>query len=1039
MTIEALIAQGESETLEFKSSLQWNVRQGQQNNDLRLAVLKSIAAFLNSQGGTLLIGVQDDGQIVGLSPDLRLVGDSRDRFAQLMDNLIAEYIGAQHTPLIRRRFVEVGDKLVYAVEVRPAPEPVYFRDGAFYVRMQTTTRQLNPEETVGYVQKRWSQPVAAAQRAAIPNSQQEASPSIAMSRPFHTIAIPHDDILQGRLKMDVFAADLWEVYHRRGPEEYRVPDLFFQKTYLTGGLRHLLEVVEKRLAGQGGDPVIQMQTPFGGGKTHALIALFHRAQEWRARRAVISGTPLTASETLWGLLAEQLTGARAGFAGHTAPGRDALRDLLAAHQPVLILMDEVLEYMVKAAGVAVGDTTLAAQTLAFMQELTEAVSTLERAALVITLPSSTLEHYDAQATRLFEQLQKISGRVEKIFTPVQDDEVGAVIRRRLFATLDEGAADQVINAFVEAAAQENLFASADDRAAWRERFRQTYPFLPEVVDVLYHRWGSFPTFQRTRGTLRLLALVVNALKDRPLPYITLADFDLSNAAIRRELLKHIGNEYDSVVAADITGSEAGAVRVNREIGKAYQGLRLGERVATTIFLYSHLGGGGEAGVTLNEIKRQNLASSAPASLVAEVVQKLSSRLLFYLHDQAGRYYFSTTPNLNRALTTRMENLTPEQLAQAERELLRRQAGAQKMNVFLWPTRPDEVADDETPKLLILREADEALMREVIRAKGQTPRVHRNTLFFLAAQPADRVAFTQLLRRWLALEALQQQETLALTKEQRGQLKREAEQAARDVQEQIGHLYRQLYLPAANDRLDPLDLGVPTYGADQKLDVRAYERLRMDGRLVERLAPLVIKERYLSSRDFVETRQLAESGSRTPGEMLAVNRQVWVDGIAEGVRQGLFGLGELDEQGQPRCLYFKEPPTVGLAGREIIMRAEVCQAQRDAQAAQIVYAPPDKNAQMILETAQRTSSGAIADVLSVESKPTQSYSQLTLKFEVKPGKVSNLMSLLNYLVSKYRSVAISLNLADGSLTEQELEEKVKETFRQIGIDLEIRAD
>ncbi len=97
-----------------------------------------------------------------------------------------------------------------------------------------------------------------------------------MSRAFHTIAIPHDDILQGRLTLDVFAADLWEVYHGRGPEEYRDSTLFFQKTYLTDGLRNLLEVVQKRLAGQGGDPVIQMQTPFGGGKTHALIALYHK-------------------------------------------------------------------------------------------------------------------------------------------------------------------------------------------------------------------------------------------------------------------------------------------------------------------------------------------------------------------------------------------------------------------------------------------------------------------------------------------------------------------------------------------------------------------------------------------------------------------------------------------------------------------------------------------------------------------------------------------------------------------------------------------
>src|SRR3990172_8585350 len=110
---------------------------------------------------------------------------------------------------------------------------------------------------------------------------------------FHTIAIPHDDILQGRLTMDVFAADLWDVYKDRGSEEYRNPSLFFQKTYETEGLKTLMDVVQSRLQGKGGDPVIQIQTPFGGGKTHALIAMYHKAAaKWQARMAVAVGTAL---------------------------------------------------------------------------------------------------------------------------------------------------------------------------------------------------------------------------------------------------------------------------------------------------------------------------------------------------------------------------------------------------------------------------------------------------------------------------------------------------------------------------------------------------------------------------------------------------------------------------------------------------------------------------------------------------------------------------------------------------------------------------
>ena len=205
--------------------------------------------------------------------------------------------------------------------------------------------------------------------------------------PFHTIAVPHRDILEGRLTLDVFAADLWEVFRGTAPDEYKDPTQFFQKTYQTDGLKNLLSIVEGRLKGQGGDPVIQIQTPFGGGKTHALIAMYHKSSEWDAQKVVLVGTPMRASDTLWGELEKQLTGKVERFDGLTSPGRDALHGLLSENQPVLILMDEVLAYMTKAAGVPVGDSTLAAQTLAFVQELTEAAAILDQVVLVITRPS----------------------------------------------------------------------------------------------------------------------------------------------------------------------------------------------------------------------------------------------------------------------------------------------------------------------------------------------------------------------------------------------------------------------------------------------------------------------------------------------------------------------------------------------------------------------------------------------------------------------------------------------------------------------------
>jgi len=676
---------------------------------------------------------------------------------------------------------------------------------------------------------------------------------------FHTIAIPHDDILQGRLTMDVFAADLWDVFKERGSDEYKTPDLFFQKTYQTEGLKTLLEVVKSRLKGKGGDPVLQIQTPFGGGKTHALIAMYHKSAEWGAKRVVMVGTAMSAKDTLWGLLEEQLTGKQKKFAGLTSPGRtEEFRELLAGQGPVLILLDELLEYVTKAAGVHVAESTLATQTIAFMQELTELVSTLEKVALVVTLPSSLMEHFDARAEQLFQQLQRVSGRVEKIYTPVQENEITQVIRCRLFSSVDKKAAAKEITAFMDYAGRESLLPAGVETSEYRQRFEASYPFLPDVVDILYQRWGSFSTFQRTRGVLRLLALVIHALKDRNLPYLSLADFDLANQEIRRELLKHIGAEFDSVIAADITAPDAGSRKVSVSLGKAYQGLRLGERVTTATFMYS-FSGGVERGATLAEIKRNATTLENPSAVVAEAVEELKGRL-FYIQNQAGKYFFSNQANLNRLLLTRMENIHDPEITEVEGSLLRGRIKGDRLKVSIWREQSSDIPDTPDLKLLLFFEPDEARMRSMLEEKGSTPRVHRNTIFFLVPMPNERIAFANLVRKHLAFQNLSNDPTLKLTAEQHKEIKDGLKRLDGDLSEGVRRLYRQLYLPARTGWKE-IDLGLPTVGDNKSLDQEVYDRLRMDSEILEKVAPLVIKEKYLKDREWVSTSQLYQASTR----------------------------------------------------------------------------------------------------------------------------------------------------------------------------------
>lgn len=839
-------------------------------------------------------------------------------------------------------------------------------------------------------------------------------------KPFHTIAVPHKDILSGKLTMDIFAADLWETCQGRAPEEYRDAATFFKKTYLTQGLKNLLTVIEKRVAGEGGDPVIQIQTPFGGGKTHALIAMYHKAREWKAKPVVIVGTAMSPHDTIWGMIEKQLTGSVKKLAGSGSPGKVALRAVLERHQPLLILMDEVLEYTTKAATVPVKDSSLAAQTIAFMQELTEVAGTMEKVCVVVTLPSSILEHYDEKAEKLFQQLQKVAGRVEKIYTPVQESEITKVIRRRLFSDIEEAKAKAVISEFLEYAEKESILPAGKELSKYKEEFLDSYPFSPEVVEVLYHRWGSFFTFQRTRGVLRLLALVIHSLRQSGRPYITLADFDLSKEEIRRELIKHIGAEFDSVIAADLTDPESGAKRIDKSLGKSFQGLMLGTRAATSIFMYS-FSGGHEKGAHMGDIKRSATTTENPSSVVAEGVEQLKTKL-FFLQSQNDKYFFSNQSNLNRILVTKMENVKPKEVTEAEEELLKHQIVGGKLKVFLWPDKPKDIPDTEELKLVIMPDKNEPFMKTVLETKGEFPRVFRNTIFFLCPSEVEKNSFVEVLKRRIAYEHIESDKTLTLTEDQRKEIGKNLKKEEENLSDAVRRLYRLVYVPA-KDGVRELDIGIPTYGERRGIDQEIYEKLRVEKEVLERIAPLVIKERYLKEQNYVKMLQIYDSMLKTPGERRTTGPDVIDDSIKEGVKQGLFGLGELQADGTVICRFFREDPLIASTDSEVLIKENVCIAQRQA-----VTTPGP------VETVTQP-----GETEAPWTKPAQIgakfLKELELKFKIPRGKIAQLMGVMNFLQSKFQSMEMEIRAKDGSLSEDEYSNKIKEALRQLGIEIE----
>lgn len=846
---------------------------------------------------------------------------------------------------------------------------------------------------------------------------------------FHTIAVPHRDILEGRLTMDVFAADLWEVFKGRGPDEYKDEKQFFKRTYMTEGLTNLLNTIGQRLQGKGGSPVIQLQTPFGGGKTHSLIAMYHRAMAQKVKTVVIVGEKLKTGkrpsdfETPWGTIEEQLTKKKGDwYSSPVPPGGEQIRTLLERYSPVLILMDEMIPYLNLADAVKAENKTLCSLTLTFLQNLSNVVSSMPKVSLILTATPSNSYDRSERGQEIVNQLQNISERRDIIESPVQDNEISRVIRARLFADVDKSKANALIMDFMDYAARESIVPAGVEPSEYRKRFEESYPFLPEVVDVLYTRWGTFPTFQRTRGVLRLLSMVIYSLKTAPLPYISLADFDLNDQHIRQELLRHIGSEFNGIIAADLTKSDAGAKRVDNSMGDAYRGLKLGSKAATSIFMYS-FSGGPERGTTLNEIKRVATTTQNPASAVAEAVEELKNRL-FYLQNQGGKYFFSNQPNLWSTLQTRMENLKEDRLTEYEKILLERNTSKDNFKVYVWPKNDSDIPDTPELKLVILKERNDAFIKQIIESKGKTPRVYRNTIFILAPLESEKVVFNHQLRRSIALRQISSEEkTLNLSDDQKKEVNSELKKLEGGMNESLRRYYRLVFIPV-KDGVKEQDMGIPTFGEQHWVDGDVYSKLRGENEILEKIAPLVLKERYLKANDYVSTVQLYDTGLNTPGEPRMRTKDVLVKGIEEGVKQGLFGLGELKDS-KPSTNYFRNFPSVGIYGNEIIIKAELCAPK--------IEEPPlydTKGEQRVAPVG----GGAIADQYAAGEKKKAGLSNVHLSFVLPKGKVSGLMGVMNLLQANFNTLKIDLTAEDGTMTERDYDDKIKESFRQMGVDI-----
>ena len=855
------------------------------------------------------------------------------------------------------------------------------------------------------------------------------------------VTTPHKDIREGKLSEAIFAADLGGVVYAKAPLEYKDASTFFQKTYLTQGLKNLLENVLSRLGGGKGDPVIQLQTPFGGGKTHALLALYHIIKNRKdiehlqaisefpkvknAKVAVFVGTHADAlsGKTPWGEIADQL-GQYEIIKEHDkkriAPGKERLRKILEA-SPTLILMDEILEYIVKANRAEKVEKITQGQTLAFLQEISEVVASSENSCLVLTLPASILERYDEEAERSLQQLQKISGRVEAVYTPVEGVEVYEVIRKRLFDNFgDEKTRKNVAQTYFDL--YQKLGADVPSEVKeieYRERMERAYPFHPELIDVLYERWGSYPTFQRTRGVLRLLAEVVADLyKNKALsPLIQSSLVNLGNQTIRREFIKHIGNEFEAVIASDIASQNAKAPKIDKEMGSEYEKYSIAKGIATSVFLYSFSAGGSKE-TTLPRIRVALLRDGIPTTIVGDAVARLEEQL-WYFHSEKNQYAFRNQPNLNRVIVDREEAISGDRIREELKNLIQKNAG-RAFEVYLWPDSPSDIPDNKNLKLSILSpsfsydsEKGKKLAAELFEKAGIGFRVYKNALFTLLVDDNQHISLARAMRRLLALMEIENDKSLLeiLTKQSQEELKKRSKEMEREIPFKILTAYR--YLASLDVKgMNWKDLGIPTVGSNQTISERVKEYLKDQERLLPHLTPKYLLDKAFGKDENEKSlREIYELHLKTPGMSIPESERILIETVTEGVKTGILGLQEGTE------IYYKQDFVPNIDST--VLRGEIAeQKKRDIE-----------------KITQPTPSPVPPEPPGLTPKSASTVKRIYLRAVVPWDKLSDLVrGVISPLKDKGSPPEITIEIkaeSEKGFDRTTLDSKVQETLRQIG--------
>jgi len=578
-------------------------------------------------------------------------------------------------------------------------------------------------------------------------------------KPWREVVTPHEDVASGRYQQAEFAADLWQVHLGEGTAEYRDPLEFFRRTYLTASLQEMLTSAVRRLTAGGGDPVVQLQTNFGGGKTHSMLALYHLfsgvtptelagidtvlaaagvSTVPAARRVVLVGNKIspgnpsvkpdgTVVRTLWGELAWQLGGA-AAFARikadderATNPG-DVLRELFNDYGPCLILIDEWVAYARQLHDQSDLPAGGFETQFSFAQALTESARLARNCLLVISLPASDtgssphtqaddVEVGGTRGREALDRLRNVVGRVESSWRPASAEEGFEIVRRRLFQPLVEPEQfkqrDVVARAFGDFyRTQQAEFPPECRDADYEQRIKAAYPIHPEVFDRLYSDWSTLVKFQRTRGVLRLMAAVIHSLweKGERSPLIMPASVSIDDPRVQSELTRYLSDNWVPVIEKDVDGPHSLPLKLDGELPNLGR-LSACRRVARAIYMGSApTSAAAHQGIEDRRVKLGCVMPGESPAVFGDALRRMAGAAT-YLYQDGTRYWYSTQPTVTKLAEDRAEQLKrePDRVAHEIEQRLRRDLmrNGDFGRIHAIPQTGADVPDDQDARLVVL--------------------------------------------------------------------------------------------------------------------------------------------------------------------------------------------------------------------------------------------------------------------------------------------------------------------------------------------------